>query len=366
MNDFGLNDLCILDVLRILTMDKTSRIHLNDPDFSYTSISGKSEQIDGAKLIYPEDISASTNSIKYHESRLNASLVVNYSAEVPLNPCEFKNTGIKESDLSKYGWKIEDRYPVNCFRTYNIIFDGKLNTKKLVLSDLQDSSKNALSSLLTLREDGKYILDLSSIPLINSNCMGTGFASELALDCWMQYVRATEISVFKYLLKQQEDFKTASQDPDKLAFLSEKYYIKNDSYQPPKTQISADRALVHEFTVSFKGYSKVSTASVIKKIDSGKSVTPRERLVEYFYLSAKNLPRQVIEDNLKCASIQQKVLASKIQGFKFATILLNNGCLQGCDSQENMSVIIDPNRAVSMGLDPITVEFNIIQKEIEI
>lgn len=354
-----IKDFCILDALQVLTNDNQARIHLNDPDFVYKTISKKSEQLDGAKLIYPEDISAKANSIKYHESRLNASLSVSYQASVPLDPSEFKNTCVTDEDLNRYGWRREDRYTVNCFRTYNIILDGSLNTTKLVLSNLSESSKIQLHDLLIPRLDGKYVLDLEKLPIIGQNCSSSEDITELAKDCWMQYLRNAKISVFKYLLKNTEKFEDVSPDQEKLAFLAENYYIKNGSYQPPKSQADTTEVRsVCEFMISFKGYSKASASSVIKKIDAGKSVTNREKAIEHFYLSAKNLPEQIIKDNLECANLQQSALAAKIQRSKFALILNNK--------IEDMSVTIDPNEVIALGLDPVVAEFNITQKEIEV
>ena len=359
------NAFCVLDALKVLAEDPTAKIHLNDPDFQYSNISRKMEQTDGSKMIYPKDICASANAIKYHDSRLNASLSVTYTASVPLIPEEFTQSSITEEDLTRHGLFKGELYPVTCFRTYNIILDGKLKTKRLVLSELSKESKNALSDLLTLREDKKYILDFSNIPLINKSYLSTTSAKELAEDCWAQFLNSSKLSVLKYLQKRyKEDLDPVDSSDDKLMFLSENCYITRGSYQPPKTQApSTDVYSAYEFTISFKGFSKASASSVAKKIDAGKTPTQRESVVAKYYEQYKSYPEAVLEQTIKQVSEDSRKLASKIQGAKLASILINRGSFSEFSSHTDMSIDIPVE---NMDFDRVTAEFVIVQKEVEI
>ena len=360
------NAFCVLDALRILTEDTNAKIHLNDPEFQYNAISRKTQQTDGSKLVYPEDIVASTNSIKYNETRLNASLSVNYRASVPLNPDEFSL--MSEEDLTKYGFEKGDKYYVTCYRTYNIILDGKLNTKKLILSDLSRESKNKLSELLTLREDSRYVLDLSSIPLINKSYLNTTSAKSLALDCWRAHAYSAELSVLKYLSNRYAAEKSELDDfsESKAQFLSEKCYITRGSYQPPKIQAeSTDKYSAYEFSVSFKGFSKASASSVIKKIESGKSVTTRESLIEYFYNKYSSSSIEKLAEYIKEVSQKSAMLGAKIQSSKLAIILINRGAMDEFSNRSDMSIEI-PADGYMLEFDTpsVTAEFKITRVEV--
>ena len=154
-----------------------------------------------------------------------------------------------------------------------------------------------------------------------------------------------------------------------MLFLSEKCYISNGSYQPPKTQAPAtDVYSVYEFAVSFKGFSKASASSVIKKIEAGKSVTQREKPVEFFYNNLNGLPESMLDAKLQIANKELRELASKIQGIKMAVILINRGSMDEFRNRSEMSIDIPANiyPAEGLDLDTVTAEFNIVQKEIEI
>lgn len=356
---------CVLDALDILANSEKVKIHLNDPDFKYKSISRKTIQEDGSKLEYTKDIQASANNLKYHESRLNVNLNVFYEAKVPLKPEEFKRTNAINESLEDYGFNNKSKYPVVCIRNYNIIQDGKLNTEKLVLSGLDKDTKNKLSEYLTLRLDGKYILDLSGLTLINKSYLKSSSAEKLAKACWEAQLLSTEISVLKYL----KNLQTSSEEEcnaDLVDFLANNYYIKNNMYQPPKTSVEAtDEYPSYEFNVSFKGYSKASASSVIKKIKTDKKLTERESIVGHYYELNKDLNLQQLESRLKSRNAEYKKLQSNIQHCKFAIVLINRGCMDEFSNRDDMSLDIDVSNYHN-GIDNVHAEFKIVQKAVKI
>lgn len=360
------NAFCVLDALKVLTEDSGAKIHLNDPDFSYSNVSRRMEQTDGAKMIYPEDISAFANSIRYHESRLNASLTVSYKASVPLIPEEFKASNASEEDLAKHGFSKGELYPVTCLRSYNIILDGQLKTKQLVLSDLSKDSKNSLASCLTLRSDKKYVLDLSSIPLISKKYLTNTSAQKLAQDCWDLNLKRVELSVLNYLKKRYIDVSSDDGSDSCLQFLAENYYINRNSYQPPRVQAPAnDVYSAYEFTVVFNGFSKVSASSVIKKIDAGKTVTAREQLVEHFYNMHNNVKSLTVLDELsENVAKDINILHTSIQSAKLAIVLINRCAMDEFKDRSNMVISIPANDWLDC--DSIDVKFDITQKQVEI
>lgn len=359
------NAFCVLDALDIISNDDTAIIHLNDKEFEYHKTSIASEQQDGSKLEYPKDIKASANNLKYHDSRLNLNLNVMYKADVCLDKNQFTKTNAINEDLSKYGLKDNQKYPVNCIRNYNIILDGKLNTPKLVLSKLSKNSIVKLTNNLTFREDGKYVIDLSSLPLINKGYLTETSAMSLADKCWEAQQLSTELSVLKYLIGTLKIVKTDKLDEDLETFLADNFYIKNGSYQPPKTSVeSTDEYLSYEFSISFKGYSKPTASSVIKKIITNGKLTEREKPVKRYYEAHKDKNLENLQRTYEIKNVEYKELQKKIQHAKFAIILVNRGSMPEFSSRENMNLNIIKN--INGQDKDIITNFNIIQKPVKI
>ena len=357
--------LCVLDVLNMLVEDDVE-LHLNDADFEYTAISRKSEQLDGSKMIYPKDIKALANNLKYHESRLNVSLNVNYSAVVPLNPDEFNNTETILENIKNYGLTKGQNYSVNCIRNYNIILDGKVQTPKLVVTKLSKKTLDKLGKHLILRADKKYILDLSGLPVINKSYLSTTSATELGTLCWKNFLVGSELSVIKHLIKANTKIDISESTLDKDAFLAENFYIKNGMYQPPKEPVECtDEYDAYEFNVSFVGFSKPSVPSVIKKVQAGKSCTPRESIIEHYYNKYKTLALTELQALLSVVQRTQREINHEIQVAKFGLILINRGCMDEFSNREDMSLSLDVAHC-DTSIDTVTVKFEVTKTKIKI
>ena len=357
------NAFCVLDALDIISNDENALVHLNDKEFEYKKTTIGSVQEDGSKLEYPKEIKASANLLKYHENRLNVNLQVNYKADVILDKEQFKKTNAINEDLIKYGLTDKQKYPVNCIRNYSIILDGKLNTPKLVLSKLNKESINKLANILTFREDGKYIVDLNNLPLINKGYLKETSAISLANKCWKANELSTELSVLKYLKKIETEKKEKNETLE--TFLEQNFYIKNGSYNPPKTTVeSTDEYQSYEFTVAFKGYSKATASSVIKKIQEGKNVTDREKLVEVYYNLHKNKNEEELNKTYEEKNKEYKQLQTEIQHAKFAIILINKGCMDEFTNREDMNINI--KETIGEDKKVITTTFKVVQKPVKI
>lgn len=365
------NAFCVLDALDIISNDEKAVINLNDPDFEYKKTSRASVQTDGSKLVYPKEIKANANNLKYHENRLNVNLNVSYQAEVPLISKEFsklQELDKKQLNESFNNFKIKEgeKIKVNCIRNYNIILDGKLNTKKLILSNLTKNSINKLGENLELRQDGKYILDLSKLTLINKSYLHNTSAAVLADKAWQCFMLSNEVSVLKHLISLQEQKEPSNFNLDRETFLSENCYIKNGMYQPPKESVDvSDEYQSYEFTISFKGYSKASASSVIKKIQNKGIPTDREKIVEYYYNKYKNLKKEELQNKLTEVNVQYKNIQTEVQHAKFAIILINRGCMDEFASREDMSISIDVSK-YGLPVANITTIFKVLQKSVQI
>lgn len=365
------NAFCVLDALDIISNDKKAIINLNDPDFEYKKTSRAATQTDGSKLIYPKEIKANANNLKYHENRLNVNLNVSYQAEVPVISKEFsklQELDKKQLNESFTNFKIKEgeKIKVNCIRNYNIILDGKLNTKKLVLSNLSKDSINKLGENLELRQDGKYILDLSRLSLINKSYLQSSSAKILADKAWQSFMLSNESSVLKHLISLKEQKEPQELNLDRDIFLSENCYIKNGMYQPPKEQVaSTDEYKSYEFSISFKGYSKASASSVIKKIQNNGIPTDREKIVEYYYNMYKKYNKEELTQRLEEVLFEYKTIQSELQHAKFAIILINRGCMDEFNNREDMSLMLDISK-YGLPVAQVTAIFKVTQKVVQI
>ena len=357
------NAFCVLDALDTISNDDTALIHLNDKEFEYKKTSRASVQEDGTKLEYPSEIKASANLLKYHENRLNVNIQCAYTANVVLDKEQFKKTNAMNEDMGKYGLTDKQKLPVTCIRNYSIIADGKLNTPKLIVSKLEKETINKLASILTLREDGKYVVSLNNLPLINRSYLKETSAKTLAEKNWKVKELSDELSVIRYLTKVEKE--NVEKDENLQTFLEENFYIKNGMYQPPKTTVEAtDEYLSYEFEVSFKGYSKASASSVIKKLQEGKSATEREKLVAIAYEQYKNLSLDELNKVYEEKNKEYKKLQTEIQHAKFAIILVNKGSMDEFTSRDNMVITI--NEQIGNENKEIEVTFKVIQKPVKI
>ena len=158
------NALCVFDVIDSLISDDNVKLYVRDPEFRYERIGRKSIQTDGPRS---EEVNApvSLNNLVFHNERLNVSVSTSVPATVTLLGNTFKNKIITKEELKPY--KLPEIINVTNFRTYNIISNGVVQTKKLIVSNLSKDTINKLGSVLTLRKDNKYVIDLNNLPIIN-------------------------------------------------------------------------------------------------------------------------------------------------------------------------------------------------------
>lgn len=343
---------CVLDALFILDQDENVQIYTNDPDFVYERIGKKTEQQDGPKAAPLDDTKGlKLNGISFHKTRLNVSISTETEAIVPLDPAQFKLTSFTQEEVKQHN--LGSTFSTTKFRNYSVIADGRLQTKKLVLSDLSKDTIQALSKVLSKRSDSKYVLDLSALPLINKNYVKMTSATELATNVWEEKKLSDKLSIYNAIKKKLEkELGTKvlkhSDDltPEAALFLAEKCYIKNGSYNPPvKTVVGDDEYEAYQFDVKIEGFSKASGSDVIKKIDAGSKTTVRESLLAQSYKDfldssiAKEAPsaqlKSVVAKIADLTAMLHKV-RKFVQLAKFAIILANKGKMDEFPSREHM------------------------------
>ncbi|MGN1033830.1 MAG: hypothetical protein ACI4PU_10170, partial [Intestinibacter sp.] len=123
---------------------------------------------------------------------------------------------------------------------------------------------------------------------------------------------------------------------------------------------STDCYKAYEFKISFKGNSKPTASSVIRKLHEGKAITPREQIVETYYDKYKKLSYNEIVVLLGIKRREYTELQTQIQKAKFGIILINRGCMDEFNNREDMQLDINVNGKT------ITAKFEITEKEIAI
>ena len=330
-------------------------MHTRDKDFEYIRIGKGTEQLDGSKIEYPDDLAVSFNNIVMNKERLNYSISTYAEAEVHLDPEQFKNDPFTKDDLEFYD--IPERVPVTMFRTYTIIADGRLQTKKLVVSGLSKETINSLGSILTLRDDKKYIVDFTSLPIINKTYINMTSGVTLAQHVWREKILTDQISLYNFYKKQTEEalgkksIKKSDFSEEATQFLATHCYIKNNSYNPPVKAITEnDEYEAYSFSINIQGFSKAQASSVVKKLDDGKNITQRELIIKEAYTNFHDAPRhrpkgevllKNIEEDIAELNKELKDVRRFIQLSKFAIILGNKCKMDEFESRESMSLSID-------------------------
>jgi len=373
------NAFCVLDAIYILSNDPGVKIHVTDKDFEYVRIGKKTKSIDGPSVQYPDDVTVNFNKIVFNQERLNVSISTQAEGTLNLLSENFKLNPPKKEELEKLN--LSPTFPISTYRTYSIIADGKVQTKKMVVSNLSKETINSLGAILTRRADDKYIVDFSTLPVINRSYVKMTSAKSLAMDVWKEKLLMDEISVYNYLKRKTEQetgkiaFKKSNLTEEQATYLFEHCYIKNGSYNPPVEIIAGnDQYDAYKFSINIKGFSKATASAVIEKIRAGKKPTQREMLLSEAYeiyrkdknfdSTSKDFLEKIVS---KLAELNKELNITRkdIQSFKFAIILGNKGRMDEFTSREDMNLELEMESLFKKILK-ITFEFKIEKTAIEI
>lgn len=361
---------CVVDAINILAADEDVVMYVRDKDFEYNRIGSKVNQVDGPFVEYPDDLSVSFNSIVMNKERLNMSISTNTTGVLKLDPSKFTKTSFTVQDLAKYG--IPENYPITSYKNYTIIADGRLQTKKIVVSNLAKDTIKKLGPIITKRADGRYVVDFTTLPIINRTYVKMTSAKTLAQLVWAEKELSDELSVLNWFKKTAEEAtgkivtKDKSLSEEAAKFLWECCYIKNGSYSPPVESVAAeDEYQAYSFSVDIKGYSKASPGEVIKKAQAGKAPTAREELVAAAYqcyhktagiTDPNKVAEMIVELNKKLIPIRKNIQLSKM-----AIILGNRGKMDEFESREDMQLSLDIDSFILNRKLNLTFNFNIEQ-----
>lgn len=244
------------------------------------------EQPAGLKFIYKDDTKGyPIHDLVWNNSRANLSVRVKFEGSVELPDSAH---GALLSDFPK----IPKMFDTHMYRNYTIIKDGIINTYRLPVS-LNEATFNKLQANGLLEEEAYaanrvYVLDFSSLPVINQKMVKETSAEKLFRDQYSLLKVQAKNTVFNHLKKAY--FDNVSLDFASLygaegaAWLKE-FGLTPNGYNPKVTQEpSTEETLVNTLSVKVDKMTVPNTKkdfeSILTKIEKGLGLTPREKLLE--------------------------------------------------------------------------------------
>jgi uncharacterized protein YegL len=306
---------CVMDLLDLLMSDDESKWYPMHPEFQYKRIGRKSvksgrkvteeekdtiqallsnnsvsEAIDKLNEIQndePEDIKfvndekakgQPLSDLVWNNSRANLSVRVMYNGYVSLPTHDFE-------DLP------QGRFDTKIFRNYTIIKDGVINSYKLPVN-LSETTFDTLQSNGLLEgekyEQHKiYILDFSSLPVINQKMVKQSSAKELFENQYKLLAIQAQNTVFnhfkkRYLVASTTGFKDLY--GEEAAVWLKELGLADYGFNPKTTlEKSEEETFVNTMEVKIKGLSLPNTKKdfegVLAKLETDSDLTDRETLL---------------------------------------------------------------------------------------
>lgn len=354
------NAYCVMDFINDLTSDDKALIYPLNENFSYKRIGAK--KVNAAAQLNEEQ----------KKQILNAKSKDEAQAIIDALPEEVKfeyNDHAKGYPISNLVWSSEranlsvnvkfDGYvnlPKNnfnlkkidtfIFRNYTIIKDGILNITTLPLSLSSETVTKFKANGVDVKEiDGIYVVDFSALPVINKKMVRAISAKKLG-ELEFNLLKLQGLAkAYKYyegihFPKVSKGF-VDEYGAEAEAWLKEQGITSFNGFAPKMTtEKGTDVYMAVELNTKIAKYSTIPTvASVIKKIEEGKALTPADELLKpaiddynaqvtskiYTSLKDEKLKSDVLENWLKGANkdaqTKRKEYLQEIAQIKFALIL---------------------------------------------
>jgi hypothetical protein len=344
---------CTFDLLNILTEDEEAAFFPYSEKAAYERIGVASTSKDGfPKFHADKTCKCPLNTLTWHESRLNLSVLSTIKGTVDLNDVD----GKKPQDFG-----FSNPYPTFTFRNFTIIKDGHVHLKKFYVSTSDETYKILKNKGVvvddTRKADGIFGLDISKLPAINRKIAdGKTSAADLCkLALTEQKLKGT-VKAIKWLKDDvlgDVSEKPASMTEEQAEFLKSNGILvdRGGLFQPPTDKEEAkDFYMAKTFEIKLSGIATLPTVKkVIEKIASGKSRTPVEALVEQginkWYSVKASLKNdkaklQWFKDTLVECQTEMKAARRTLQETKFS-IILGRKWFDEFTSRENCELTVD-------------------------
>jgi hypothetical protein len=307
---------CVFDMLEDLMSDEKNLWYPLDPSFSYNRIGRK------AQLAAPKTSDAQKEELKKLIDENKTSQVIDKLKEIeenkpedlkfvykdkaqghPIHDLVWNNTRANLSVRVRFEGTVElpknsfDKLPkvfdTYVWRNYTLIKDGIINAYVLPVSLVQETfdklQANGLLEGEVYHGDGHvYVLDFSSLPVINQKMIKQVKAEQLFRDQYALLKLQARNTVFNHLKKAYFDNVSISfstqYGEDAAAWLKE-IGITPNGFNPKVTlEPPTEETLVNTLSVKIEKMTlpnaKKDFEAIMTKMDKGMGLTPREALLE--------------------------------------------------------------------------------------
>ena len=292
----------------------------------------KDDEVGKIKFVYRDkNPSSSFMDLVWNETRANLSVRVNYQGHVMLPENDFNS--------------LPEKFDTNIWRNYTIIKDGIIHTYVLPVS-LSEPTFDTLQANGLLKGEiynssTIYALDFSELPVINRKMVRSLSAKALFTHQYEMMQLQSKNSVFNHFKKtkttniSKKFVDTYGEDATKwLVELGLKEY---GIYPPSAVDKEFEEIQVNSLKVKVKKLTLIKSSKdiekVIVKLDEGKELTPREKMLLpaiQEYKDFERLNEGIDDDSIFENWIQQKSklfrrekarLMTSISKAKFLTIV---------------------------------------------
>ena len=298
-----------------------------------------------------KDNGFSITSLTWNNKRANLSVQVRYNGYVMLPENSFDN--------------LPEKFETGIFRNYNIIKDGIIHTYVLPVSLSSETfdklQENGLLEGELYHPEQVYMLDFSSLPVINQKMVREASAEELFRNHYQLTKLKARNSVFNYYKKRYLDGASKSfvdeYGEEATAWLKE-LGISSYGFNPPvKTKPPTEETLVNTMEVKIDKMSSLPSAKgVVEKMEQGKAPTAREAILkpyidefQTFYKMVESIKDEdkrtnMIEEWIDAKSTEirkeKRELENSISRSKFLTIV-GKSWFNDLDSREEKELVLE-------------------------
>jgi hypothetical protein len=396
------NAYCVMDFINDLTNDDQALIYPLHPDFSYKRIGAKKvaaaaqlneeqkKQILNAKTKEEAQaiVDALPDELKFEYNDKTKGYPISnlvWSSERANLSINVRFDGYVELPKNKFGLSRIDTF---IFRNYTIIKDGILNITELPLKLSEETLKKFSGQAGIVaggyaNGDGITTVDFSGLPVINRRMVKAISAKKLA-ELEFNLLKLQGLAkAYKYyeglhFPKVSKGF-VEEYGAEAEAWLKELGLTTYNGFNPKVTsEKSTDFYMAVELNTKIAKYSAIPTvASVIKKIEEGKALTPADELLKpaiddyntqinstlYKSLKDEKLKTDVLENWLKTsnkdAQTKRKQYLQEIAQIKFSLILSKKWFTEFKSFDENTLVQKIDGKDVTFTFDLTETQINL-------
>lgn len=331
----------VLTLLMDLASEEGNFLDLSYESFVYEAIGAKrdtAEVGEGENTFKPvfkdktNDIKAQITKLNFDEDRPNISILVRREGTVT----------VPENDLG-----FKDTFESFIWRNYTIVKDGIINVRFLPVV-LSKASYDLFKQLEVIDEPFKvgktFVIDTKRFPIINRSMATPTTSDSLFRQCFDLYVLKVKQKVLGAKVEKSEFGQkfAALYGDDGAKFLKE-LGISEGGFSPKTVKgESLDPYVAKVLEVKMAGLNSIPTIDAVQKaIDSGKSLTPAQRVMADVMKALEGVSDYVGELTTTVAAV--RALRNQIVQVKFGIIL-------GKKWFTDMNNIEDNTRTLDFGL----------------